>query len=198
MVCPLLFCSLTYTALTNKDKSRAAATYPIVTRQFHSDGKMNNYTNSIEEFNSLIVEYLNYFNLIEINVGLCIAHLETLDRDAIYKKLARLSFEKKIECLYSLTSNNVVIADKNGLKEIEDWCSKAQTERHQRNRYMHGHWCYLPHLEEGVELNIPPWFREKYSESHEKRMSMDKLRKIVEGIRSCFNELNVIRDKFRI
>ncbi len=78
-------------------------------------------------------------------------------------------------------------------QELEVWCESAHQMRHQRNKYIHGHWSLLPHIENGVELCVAPWVKEKYGGSL--RMSLKELNKIVQEIKDCFEQLRMIRDK---
>jgi len=154
---------------------------------------MNKKPESAEEFNSLLVEYLNTFNLLEKNVGLCISHLEDSSTEDVYKSLANTSCEKKIENLYEIVKTKNLLKSDGNLKELKDWCENAHQMRHQRNKYMHGHWSFLPHLEHGVELNVAPWVKEKYGGSE--RMSFQDLNAIVQEIKECFKQLCDIRRK---
>ena len=120
---------------------------------------MKNHTDLINQFNSLLVDYLNTFNILETNIGLCISRLENNGIDAAYNKLKNLSCEKKIDYLYKIVRTEKKIKD---IKELEDWCINAHKARNERNKYIHGCWSYLPHLEESVELVVSPWQKEKY------------------------------------
>ena len=115
-----------------------------------------------------------------------------------YIKLAYLSFEKKIEYLYKLIKAKKIVTSGEELVELEDWCRKAHNARHERNRYMHGIWSFLPHLENGVEVNITPWAKSKYGASHKNRMSLNDLRGIVKSMWTCHTEFLAIRDKYGI
>ena len=146
-----------------------------------------------DEFNSLLIEYLNTFNLLEENVGLCISHLDEKSKEDSYKSLAKSSCEKKIEDLYEIIKSEKILISKSNLQELKDWCKSAHQMRHQRNKYIHGHWTFLPHLENGVELSVAPWVNEIYGGSE--RMSLQELSNIVQEIKDCFERLVVIRRK---
>ena len=147
----------------------------------------------IDEFNSLLVEYLNFFNLLEENVGLCISHLEDSSIEDSYKVLEKTSCKKKIENLYEIVNQKKILKSESNLQELKDWCESAHQMRHQRNKYIHGHWTYLPHLENGVELRVAPWVKEEYGGSE--RLSLQELSIIVREIKDCFEQLMLIRQK---
>ena len=154
---------------------------------------MNKHMESKNKFNSLLVEYLNIFNFIELNVGLCIRLISELSAEEMNSKIEKLSFEKKIELLLKLTSGE---SDK---KDLHEWCVEAHEKRHERNMYMHGQWCFFPHLEEGVEFLIAPWVKEKYAALYPgPRFTLHKLECIVNDIKGCFNKFNKLRIKYGI
>jgi hypothetical protein len=154
---------------------------------------MNNYDDLKNKFNSLLVEYLNTFNIIELNVGLCIRYLSGLDIQNMDNKISKMSCESKIEYLLKLTSSD---DDK---KDIYTWCQKAHEKRHERNMYMHGQWRFIPHLEENVELRIAPWVVEKYKDIYPgTRITLQNLEDIVLDIKDCFKQFNVLRTKHGI
>ena len=154
-------------------------------------GVMSEELKSIERFNSLLVEYLNTFNLLETNVGLCISHLVDSSVEESHKLLARTNCEGKIKRLHEIVKSRNILKSKINFQELEDWCADAHQKRHQRNKYIHGHWTFLPHLENGVELNVAPWIKEKYGASE--RMSLQELDVIVHELKDCFRQLMAIR-----
>jgi len=146
----------------------------------------------VRKFNGLLVDYLNTFNLLELNVGLCVRFLSSLDTEDANKKLEKMSFEKKLEQLLDLT------ASENG-SEIHKWCEEAHAKRHERNMYMHGQWEFFPHLDESVEFSIAPWVKEKYSSIYPgNRFSLQKLESIVLDIKASFQQLMLLRRKYGI
>lgn len=144
------------------------------------------------QFNSLLAGYLNTFNFIELNVGLCIRSLSPLGIDESDRKLAKMSFEKKLEYLIDLSP----IDSKN---DLHAWCANAHDKRHERNMYMHGQWAFLPHLEEGVEFHIAPWMKEKYAAVYPgSRFSLNHLERVVSDLQACFKSLQLLRRKYGI
>ena len=110
--------------------------------------------------------------------------------------MATSNCEEKIKNLFNLVKSKNILKDVKNLKELEDWCENANQMRHQRNKYIHGHWAFLPHLENGVELTVAPWVKLKYGGSE--RMSLQELRTIVQEITICFEQLMVIRKSLRL
>lgn len=157
---------------------------------------MSKIVEPIGTFNSLLVEYLNTFNQLEKNVGLCIARLEDSSIEDGFKKLATTNCEMKIEKLYKFVKSKKILKSESNLQELKDWCESAHQMRHQRNKYIHGHWTFLPHLENGVELSVAPWVKEIYGGNE--RMSLQELSNIVQAIKDCFEQLVLIRRKNNI
>ena len=145
-----------------------------------------------DKFNSLLVEYLNAFNLLEMNVGSCIRFLDDSSKEDSNRSLARTSCEKKLESLYEIVKSKSILKSERNLQELETWCENANKMRHQRNSYIHAVWSFLPHLDR-VELSVAPWFRAKYQGSLE--MSLQEFSVIVQEIKDCFEQLMVIRRK---
>lgn len=153
---------------------------------------MNNYVDLTNKFNSLLVEYLNTFNYIELNVGLCINYLSGIDTEDMNKKISKMSFEKKIEYLLKITSSD------DSKKDLYTWSQDAHEKRHERNMYMHGQWVFIPHIE-CIEFKIAPWVKEKYSNVYPGIcIPLDKFEDIVLDIKDCFNKFNVLRTKYGI
>lgn len=147
---------------------------------------------SIDKFHSLLVEYLNTFNLLEMNVGACISFLETSSREDSYLSLAQTSCKRKIENLYEIVKTTKILKSSRNLQELEEWCENAHQMRHQRNYYIHGVWSFVPHLDR-VELNVAPWFKGKYEGGS--RMNLHEFSIIVQELTDCFIKLKQIREK---
>jgi hypothetical protein len=153
---------------------------------------MNNYDDLTNKFNSLLVDYLNTFNYIEVNVGLCIRYLSDIGIEDMNKKISKMSFEKKIEHLLKLTS-----ADENK-KDLYTWSQDAHEKRHERNMYMHGQWKFIPHIQ-SIEFRIAPWVKEKYSNVYPGIcIPLGTFEDIVLDIKDCFNKFNALRTKYGI
>ena len=153
---------------------------------------MSTEINLSNKFNGLLVDYLNTFNYLELNVGLCIRHLSDLDTFQADKKLERMAFEKKLKWLLEISSEEV-------RDDLHEWCKEAHAKRHERNMYMHGQWAFFPHLEKGVEFHIAPWIREKYENVYPgSRFTLKNLENIVLDIKSCFKQLQSLRRKYGI
>ncbi|MEH6626552.1 MAG: hypothetical protein V7739_08910 [Motiliproteus sp.] len=146
----------------------------------------------IDQFNSLLVEYMNTFNLLEGNVGSCIVFLEDSSREDSFQSLAKANCVKKIEKLYKIVHLNNLLKSAKRLSELEKWCKNANQMRHRRNYYIHGVWSYIPHLDR-VELNVAPWFRQGYDGST--KMTLQDFKVVVQEIKDCFHKLLEIRAK---
>jgi hypothetical protein len=150
------------------------------------------------QLSNAIFRLVKYFNLIEENVGLCISYLENpADPKATYGKLAKLSAERKIDWLRDLLGSCELISEQ-GVREFEKWCDLAAQARSIRNRYVHGHWVYLPlRSDKPVDFQAPAWMRDK--PGHEsKAMSFAELETVVDEMKGIFDEIKRIRDKYHI
>jgi hypothetical protein len=146
----------------------------------------------INKFNSLLVDYLNTFNYLELNVGLCISHLDSLSMDESYKRLEKMNFDRKLEKLLELT-NFIATSD------LHDWCKEAHEKRNERNMYLHGQWIFFPYYDKGVEFSIAPWMRKKYSDIYPGiRFSLQEFESIVLDIKKCFERLQILRRQYNI
>lgn len=145
------------------------------------------------KFNSLLVDYLNTFNFLELNVGLCITHLSELETHEIHKKIEKLNFAGKIEYFLKL------IGSENNKKDLHTWCEDAHSKRHERNMYMHGQWTLFPHVEQCVKIEIAPWVKEKYVNIYpDRRFTLLELEGIVTDIKKCFEQFQALRTKYGI
>ena len=154
---------------------------------------MNKNIELTDRFNSLLVEYLNTFNLLELNVGLCISHLSKIEQHEIYKKINKMSFEKKLEYLLELTSSE------ENKQDLYFWCKDAHSKRHERNMYMHGQWYLIPHLDQCVEFRIAPWVKDKYANVYPgSRFTFHQLESIVTSMKSCLEAFFDLRKKYGI
>lgn len=148
---------------------------------------MHTNDNQENKFNSLLVEYLNTFNRIELNVGLCLSCLPDVDTQDMNNKLCKMSFDNKIECLLRLTS-----ADYNK-KDLHTWCKYAHEKRHERNMYLHGQWEFIHRNEKQISFSIAPWVKDKYEKIYPGRMfTLNKLEDLVSDLRDCSEELGKI------
>ena len=145
-----------------------------------------------ERFNRLLVDYLNTFNLLELNVGICIRSMWDLKTRDADRKLERMNFDIKLEHLIKLAWNEQ-------RSDLLAWTKAAHEKRHERNMYVHGIWACLPHLERGVEFIVAPWMKAKYEAVYPgERFTLEVLEGIVQDIKSCFSELQSLRRKYGI
>ena len=147
---------------------------------------------SNDKFNALIVEYLNTFNYLELNVGLCIRYISEMDLESANTKIGKMSFERKLEYLMSILNKDIG-------EDLRLWCEEAHSKRHERNMYMHGQWALFPYYDECVEFSIAPWVRERYEKIYPgSRFSIEKLETVVSDIKHCFEEFQKLRRKYSI
>jgi len=148
-------------------------------------------------FTSALARLLKYFNLLEENIGLCIAHLvNSSNPKASYPLLARMTAEQKMDRLREIFVSGEVIADNVSILEFEEWFELAARARSIRNRYVHGHWEYLPmRSQKPVGVRAPAWMREKLGHEAEETMSLTDLEAVVDEMESVFDGFMRIRKK---
>ncbi len=151
-------------------------------------------------FGKEVVRLINYFNLIELNVGLCISFLKNPESpSAVYPALSRMSVEKKIDWLKDLLGSGVFDDRTEALIEFNRWYERTTGARAIRNRFIHARWEYLgSHLDQPIEVASPAWMREKLGGEVTERLSFRELRVIVNDVASIFGELMHLRTKYGV
>jgi hypothetical protein len=92
--------------------------------------------------NTALGKILRHFNFFELNLGLCISHLENPKQlDQSYAWLARASIAEKLDRLRTLLQESKIISNHH---EFRAWLDKSIDARCLRNFYTHGTWEYLP------------------------------------------------------
>lgn len=158
--------------------------------------------NQEDRFNKALVKFIQNFNCLELNLGLCINYLHSYpdpasvsnDPESFYPQLMTMTCEQKISKLRHLLSiRNIEI------KELDAWFESAALAREKRNRYLHGIWEYLPtRQEKPVGFRCPPWWREKYGDESKEEFSLDEFDAVAEKMKNVFIEFQNIRRKLNI
>ena len=81
------------------------------------------------------------------------------------------------------------------LEEYKTWVKRAERTRYNRNRYLHGRWAFLWHLEKPVEFVSPIWMRDKLGSDGYERMTLEEFEVAVDELRECSKEFINIREK---
>ena len=153
--------------------------------------------NSDARFSIALVRLVRYFNLLDENVGLCISHLASpSDPQASYPALAKMTAEQKMERLLELFTSQEIISDEGSISEFAGWFERAAQARSIRNRYVHGHWEYLPmRSEKPVGVRAPAWMQEKLGPDANETMSLSDLETVADELVGVFEDFVQIRKK---
>jgi hypothetical protein len=151
-------------------------------------------------FSSALVRLLRYFNLLEENVGLSISHLENPDNPrASYPRLAITTAEQKLLDWKALLEKGGHISNDAAKSGLYGWFERANNARCIRNRYIHGHWEYLPLREEKpVGVRASAWLHEKFGAMANEQMSMAELEASVDELENVFQEFMSLRKKYGV
>lgn len=101
-----------------------------------------------------------------------------------------------MEKLRELLTNGEVIQDGKSAREFRDWYELADRARSIRNRYVHGHWEYLPlRGNEPVDFRAPAWMREKLGDKGVETMSLAAFEAIAFEMKEVQERFSRIRRK---
>lgn len=133
------------------------------------------------DFQCAVFEILNYHSLLDLNLGLCIAHLKNPDSPrSEYANLATPSCAAKIAMLRKLVSPEMT-------ESLELWAQEASRVRALRNQFAHGVWEYLPAREsEPIGLRMPPWF--VADDDLKCRYSVSDIQSLAQEMKVCFDQ----------
>ena len=156
--------------------------------------------NNEHRFNSALIKFFHYFNLLETNIGLCISFLlEPSDPKASYSRLANMTVEQMMMKLKDLFQHQVTVKDESSIVAFNEWYEIASKVRYIRNRYVHGNWEYLPNrLEKPVGFRAPPWMRDRLGDDASEIMSIKKIESIADEMKRIFEMFIDIRKKHNI
>jgi hypothetical protein len=149
-------------------------------------------------FNAAIVDIVNWFNLLDENLGLSISHLEKPGKSPeAYLKISKMGSKKKIAYLTKKLSEHPRLKKLVNEESYTSWLSLAETARFNRNRYLHGRWAYLWHLDRPVEFVSPVWMEAKLGNQANERMTLEELESRAKDLKACCEAFLYIRDKNR-
>ncbi|WP_428818662.1 hypothetical protein [Microbulbifer sp. MCCC 1A16149] len=135
------------------------------------------------------------FSSLELNVNLCLQWaVNAKDFHAVNPLVERLSFKSKIDALVEIVaikfpSNQECVSD------FRSWHKKMDKLRTKRNSFIHGRWAYA-HINEEI-VNVAPGMigPEPLKET---RYSVKGLEKELHALEEVLNELNEIRERWRV
>jgi hypothetical protein len=147
--------------------------------------------------NLAIGTLLRYFNFLELNLGLCIRHLQHPEEvERSHRWLARSSIQEKIARFAKLVRQRGLVTNEH---ELEAWCQFAAESPSLRNFYAHAIWEYLP-LRKGapVTFRVPPWRSESIKGSNCPKMTVDGLEADADALRTIFEKFMRLRKTYGV
>lgn len=146
---------------------------------------------------SALGKILRYFNLLELNLGLCIRFLENPGEVEIsHSWLAKSSVQEKVDRFTKLVREKELAKDQ---RELDDWYEAVAKARCLRNYYVHGTWEYLPLRKEApVGFRIPPWRSEQINGNSLLLMTFEELEVDAAVVQSVFEQFAKLRRKYGV
>ena len=147
--------------------------------------------------NTALGKILRNYNLLELNIGLCLRSLENPDNpNKSHGYLKRAGMTGAIPRLMKLLERYEHISD---TSDFEKWTATADKVRSVRNYYVHATWEYLPLCEAApLGFRIPPWRNEKISGSPEGSMKIEDLEEQAKIVEDVFYDFMELRRKYRV
>lgn len=151
------------------------------------------------EFTAAFANFINQFNLLEINIGLCLRLSPTNpELRATNKQLDSLPFHGKLELLTMLVDQNAFVTSKKGLrKEYHAWLLSMNQMRAARNSYIHGYWDVYPSVERPIRFRPMVWETAGERNGAEDMTLLEFLEQM-EGFNQTFKQFFDIRREFGI
>lgn len=138
---------------------------------------------------------IRHFNLIELNLGLCIRNLRKWSGAPIADAdLSTMSLGKKVREFVRLSEEWEPVRSKNLGVQIAEWAARVDEVRRVRNIYVHGHWDLLPLREDyPVSVFVPPWMVESMGLTYETKMTVSDLQDRAKATQIAFEDFAIIR-----
>jgi hypothetical protein len=151
------------------------------------------------EFSTAFANFINQYNLLELNIGLCIrSQMVRSEYRVTDKQLDTLSFHGKLERLTKLVDQNSFMISKKGLgKEYHAWLLSMNQMRTMRNSYIHGYWDVYPSVERPIRFKPMLWEEPKARNCYQEMTLLEFLEQMTE-FNLTFKEFFRIRKKFGI
>ena len=145
-------------------------------------------------------ELLRHFNFLDLNLGLCLRHLENPDDPSkSNSRLRGMNTKKKLEQIHQLITTQENLKGISTDEEFMEWLQSADKCRAIRNFYIHGTWEYLPmDKKTPLRFQIPKWMKLDSKEGGEKLMTIKELESSVKEVEMVFNEFCRLRRKHGI
>ena len=150
-----------------------------------------------ERINKALGKILRYFNLLELNIGLCLRLLQNpKEPEAAHTFLKKAGLPEEIQRLKSLIVQNNICDD---VSEFEKWIVQADEVRQLRNHFAHAIWEYLPMVKDApLQFSIPPWRTEGIDGEIRGKMTIENIEGHADKVETVFKEFMCIRKKYGI
>lgn len=140
---------------------------------------------------------LRSFNLLELNVGLCLRYLASPgDPIALHSYLKRVGISEAVNRLKSLIDECDHLTD---TRAFQSWMISIEEVRQLRNFYVHGTWeCASCRDDAPLVFRMPPWRTEAIEGKQDRTMKIRDLEADADRIELVFIEFMRIRREYRI
>jgi hypothetical protein len=153
--------------------------------------------NHESRINAALGKIVRNFNLLELNLGLCLRFLENRsDPCASHSFLKKAGMSQTIKKLKKILTACEHIPD---IHEFEEWMVRAEEIRTLRNYYVHATWEYLPlRNETPLGFRMPPWRKETIRGEEEGLMHLEDLESDAKRVENVFKDFMRIRGKYKV
>ena len=160
---------------------------------------LNKYEVVEHEFAMAFARYVNLFNMLERNIGLCIRYKQVQPEfRATAKQLDNLSFNGKLERLTTIVDQNGFDISKKGLKkDYARWLQLMDKSREARNLYVHGDWYVCVEAKQPIQFTPLRWV-ERENEDRTERMTMDEFLARMKELDHVSEQFHLLRQKYGI
>lgn len=147
------------------------------------------------EFSLKLLRFLNAFNYLERNVGLCLSFLLNPENPrAAHNRISKMTAQVKISTLRQELCRRYSAERKEILSEFDAWCEDAEKSRALRDKYLHGQWQVLPmNNERPITFSLPEWIG-----GGDHSMSLAEFESAVQEVEGVFEQFMQFRKKHSI
>ena len=154
-------------------------------------------TQAQERIDSALGKLLRNFNLLELNLGLCIRHLQHPGEvEKSHPFLARSSILEKVARFAKLVQERGLAVE---TEALEAWCRSVDETPSLRNFYVHGTWEYLPlRKDHPLSFRLPPWRPESLKGSSYPEMTLEDLEDDANSVEAILDEFLRLRENYGV
>ena len=150
-----------------------------------------------ERIDSALGKLLRNFNLLELNLGLCIRHLQHPGEvEKSHPFLTRSSILEKVTRFADLVQERGLAMETGALAA---WCRSVDEAPSLRNFYVHGTWEYLPLRKDSpLSFRLPPWRTESLKGSTYPQMTLKDLEEDANAVEAILNDFFRLRESYGV